>query len=169
MQATLAGVTRAGSTLVFSGMNLQVLSGSGATDGAVNGLGNVIIGYNESPRTQTGSHNLVLGNQDFESYGGLIAGLGNTITEPYATVTAGGNNTASGFAASVSGGDKNTASGIDPSVSGGDFNTASGAESSVSGGFGNTALGLNSSVAGGHGRVAAADYHTQIGPTDFGP
>lgn len=44
LQATLAGVTRAGSTLVFSGMNLQVLSGSGATDGAVNGLGNVIIG-----------------------------------------------------------------------------------------------------------------------------
>ena len=75
LKSTLAGVTRVGKTLKLTGMNVQVLSGSGSTGGAVNGLGNVIIGYDESPGAQTGSHNLVLGDhQAFSSYGGLIAG-----------------------------------------------------------------------------------------------
>src|SRR5262249_2710799 len=33
-------------TLEFSGVNVQIDSGSGATDGPVNGSGNLIIGYN---------------------------------------------------------------------------------------------------------------------------
>lgn len=70
LQSVLSGVTRHGNTLLFTGMNLQVESGAGATDAAVNGLGNVIIGYDENPGKQTGSHNLVLGDgQAFTSYG----------------------------------------------------------------------------------------------------
>jgi hypothetical protein len=37
-----------GTTLQFSGINVQVVSGSGATDGALNGKGNLIVGYNKS-------------------------------------------------------------------------------------------------------------------------
>ena len=37
-------------TLKVSGANLQIASGSGATDGTVNGLGNVIIGYDDADR-----------------------------------------------------------------------------------------------------------------------
>lgn len=42
-------------TVEFSSVNVQVVSGSGATNGAVNGEGNLIVGYNEKPGTQTGS------------------------------------------------------------------------------------------------------------------
>lgn len=34
-------------TLTFTNMNLQIVNGSGTTDGATNGTGNLIIGYNE--------------------------------------------------------------------------------------------------------------------------
>lgn len=36
-------------TVVFSGVNVQVVSGSGSTSGTLNGTGNVIIGYDENP------------------------------------------------------------------------------------------------------------------------
>jgi hypothetical protein len=48
LQALLDGVTRNESTLLFTGLNLQIRNGSGATDGLPNGLGNLIIGYNEA-------------------------------------------------------------------------------------------------------------------------
>src|SRR4051812_43116612 len=32
-------------TIRFTGVNVQVVSGSGATDGAVNGAGNLVVGY----------------------------------------------------------------------------------------------------------------------------
>ena len=37
-----------GTTLRFTGINVQIVSGSGTTDGPVNGKGNLIIGYNEN-------------------------------------------------------------------------------------------------------------------------
>src|SRR5262245_12285497 len=37
-----------GTTLQFTGINVQIVSGSGTTTGTVNGKGNLIIGYNES-------------------------------------------------------------------------------------------------------------------------
>src|SRR4051794_13912737 len=49
LKATLAGVSRVGHTLRFIGMNLQVEDGRGSTGGLTNGLGNLIIGYNEAP------------------------------------------------------------------------------------------------------------------------
>ena len=84
----LAGVTRtnSGNTLQFSGMNLQLVNGVGGTE-TTNGLGNLIIGYNEGPRIQTGSHNLVLGEgATFTSYGGLIGGDNNTLAAPDSVV-----------------------------------------------------------------------------------
>ena len=37
----------------------MIENGAGTTYGASNGQGNLIIGYNTNPGTQTGSHNLV--------------------------------------------------------------------------------------------------------------
>jgi len=172
---TLAGVTRQGNTLRFTGMNLQILSGSGATNGPVNGLGNLIIGYDEHPGTQSGSHNLVLGDrQTFTSYGGVIAGRGNTVSGPFGDAF-GADNTASGESSSVTGGEQNAAQGNQSSVLGGELNLASDAFSSVVsgcenlagsgspmsgscatsgaeavlGGFENTASGLEATVSGG--------------------
>jgi hypothetical protein len=97
-----------GTTLQFSGINVQVVSGSGATDGAVNGKGNLIVGYNKATQGQarTGSNNLIVGDEhDYTSYGGFAAGLRNRITGPGASVSGGAENTASGPGASVSGGE----------------------------------------------------------------
>ena len=54
---------------MFNKCNVHVQSGEGATwgtgsysSGTVNGLGNLIVGYNEdSGNTKTGSHNVVIG------------------------------------------------------------------------------------------------------------
>jgi hypothetical protein len=163
-------------TLKISGANLQIVSGSGSTDGTVNGEGNLFIGYDEHPSTydQTGSHNLVLGEyQKFTSWGGLIAGIQNTLSGPNADVF-GADNTASDQESSVSGGQGNTASGVYSSVSGGAGNTASLTYSSVSGGESNTASGYDSSVSGGSGNTASGNWSSILGgngvtvSTDYG-
>jgi hypothetical protein len=138
-------------TVQFSGCNLQIVNGEGKTASS-NGEGNLVIGYDENveKRKQTGSHDLILGEQqEFTSFAGLVAGTKNAIIGPYASISGGDTNTASGQAASVSGGTESTASGQDASVSGGAQNTASGQDASVSGGRQNTASGLFASVSGG--------------------
>jgi hypothetical protein len=138
--------------LVITGANLRIVNGLGRTaclegetfPGCPNGLGNLIVGYNEPPEpgsgdaVRTGSHNIVVGQElNYSGFGGLVVGFSNTI---------------SGGFASVSGGFENIANG-GSSVSGGSFNTAAGG--SVSGGRGNTASGFNSSVSGGTGNTAS--------------
>jgi hypothetical protein len=118
-----------GATVRFTGVNVQIVSGSGATDGAVNGMGNLIVGYNE-PRgggnTRTGSHNVVVGTQNnFSRFGGIVVGKFNEIGGDYASVLAGNQNTASNRYSSVSGGENNVASGTASSVSGGNAVTQS--------------------------------------------
>ena len=163
LKGTLAGVTRSGKTLKLTGLNLQILSGTGSTSGPVNGLGNVIIGYNEMPGTQTGSHNLILGDDHtFTSYAGIIDGQNNKLNGAYAAVF-GFNNTASGNYSSVTGGNSNAASGNFSSVTGGQSNTASGTYSSVNGGQVGTARGDNSSVSGGGGNIAQGNLSSITG------
>ena len=119
----LANVTRVGNNITFSGMNVHIVDGTGDTGGTGNGLGNLIVGYNElrgSGDVRTGSHNIVIGSHNnFSSYGGLVAGYQNTMSAAYASVSGGYNNTASGMYSSVSGGSVNTASDYYSSVSGG--------------------------------------------------
>lgn len=132
-------VSVSGTDMIITGANLHIRSGSGATNGdpsnpstpigTVNGLGNLIIGYNESAGTlgdeRGGSHNLVIGIfHDYTSFGGMVVGRASHITAPYASVSGGANNTASSFYSSVSGGYGNTASGNFSSVSGGYVRTA---------------------------------------------
>jgi cell division protein FtsB len=136
-----------GPNIIFSGANIHIVSGSGATDDnlskgkSLTGLGNLIIGYNEDPAEPTlrfggtplgpgdrgGSHNLVIGRGHTftkNAFGGLVAGEVNKIGNSEATILGGGNNTASGVAASVLGGTSNTASGVAASVVGGIENSA---------------------------------------------
>lgn len=152
LRSTLQGVTRSGNDIHIKGANLHIESGSGKTNGTVNGLGNLIIGYNElrgSGDNRTGSHNLIIGvRNNYRSYGGLVAGYGNEISAPYASVSGGGGNIASEWSSSVSGGHWNNASGLVSSVSGGDNNTASNFASSVSGGNNRKANGEYDWVAG---------------------
>ena len=72
LEALLAGVSRANDTLLFSGMNLQVVDGSGLTNNPGSGLGNVIIGYNLDD-TRTGTHNLVIGDGHTYTRSGVVS------------------------------------------------------------------------------------------------
>ena len=138
-----------------------------------NGVGNLIVGYNEKGYTRTdksGSHNIVVGTgNSYPTYGGLVAGRDNTISGAYATVTAGSRNTASGDYSSVSGGGYNYARGGNSSVSGGGApdddwgNYADGPFSSISGGFLNWAPGQQSSVSGGAENYATGSYSSISG------
>lgn len=144
-------------TIRFTGVNVQIVDGSGDTDGSVNGRGNLIVGYAEnSGDARTGSHNLVVGRyQSYAGYGGLLGGENNSATGAGASATGGYANEASGFAASVGGGYGNVASGPYASVGGGESGVASGGSSSVGGGYLNQATGLLASVSGGQSNTAS--------------
>jgi hypothetical protein len=169
LEDLLVHVSREGNDIYVTGANLHVVNGTGATE-TTNGLGNVIVGYNEDRRAlgmwnaRGGSHMLVVGyGNNFTSYGGIVAGSLNSTTGPYASVSGGAGNVASGEAASVSGGNANVASGALASVSGGGGNLASGRYASVGGGEWNEASGELASVSGGRSRAATGDYDWRAG------
>jgi hypothetical protein len=169
LETLLAHFSRQGNEVIITGANLHIVNGLGSTDctdaqgepipQCPNGLGNVIVGYNEPRDTleggedrnvRKGSHNVVVGQQhNFSRVGGFVVGVWNEISGDFAAVSGGRFNTASGVAATVSGGTINTASGAFAGVSGGTLNTASGLESVVSGGTSNTASGFAAAVSGG--------------------
>ena len=175
LEGKLQHVTSTPDELIITAANLRIVNGLGDTE-TTNGLGNLIVGYNESRSEllecrlpfgspdspgcidrRTGSHTIVVGQfHNFSSYGGFIAGVTNEITDQFASISGGENNTASGPVASISGGIFNTASGVWSSVSGGQSNEAFGNFSSVSGGETNTASDAASSVSGGNGNTASA-------------
>ncbi len=165
-----------GPLVQLAGVNLQIVNGLGSTE-TINGLGNLIIGYDEvntlpditvcsdgdytdqascegageiwSRSHKSGSHYLVAGKyNNYSQYGGIVAGYINFATNSFSTVT---------------GGDYNTASGSHSSVSGGTTSTASGNSSSISGGCGNRAGGNYSSVSGGYNGSASGVYDWQAG------
>jgi hypothetical protein len=187
--ATLRGVKAP--NIIFSGANIHIVSGSGATQDST-GLGNLVIGYDDDSHDlatidagRGGSHNLIVGDDNtFTSSGGLVAGYlngiaseyasvsggqGNAANGPYSSVSGGESNTASSEGASISGGDSNVASSLEASISGGDGNLASGNLATVSGGQFNTASGNFSSVAGGQNTSISLAFHTQVGNSDFNP
>ncbi len=147
-------------TAWFEAVNVMVVNGTGTTAGVTNGLGNLIVGYDEffggPDDNKGGSHNLVVGPaHNYSSFGGFVAGVHNSLLAENATVSGGSGNTAQGLRSSVSGGRDNAASEIFSSVSGGRDNAASGIWSSVSGGTNNTAEGPFASVSGGHENTAS--------------
>ncbi len=181
LQVLLSGTERIDENLVFHGMNLQVNNGSGATDGSTNGLGNIIIGYNEDmfpylgtgPSSQkTGSHNLVVGKgNNYMSFGGIVSGLNNWISGTYATVTGGERNQALGPFSSVFAGSLNQAAGLGASAGSGQNNSASGAFSTsfggllnvASGDFGANLGGLQNQATGNFSSVTSGSLNQAIG------
>ena len=94
LEGLLQNFHRAGTDVFIDGANLHVRSGSGRTDAPVNGLGNLIIGYDEPADGgggRGGSHNLVVGRENsYASYGGVVAGLGARSSGPFSAQFAGG-------------------------------------------------------------------------------
>ena len=161
-----------GVLITFSGVNLQIVNGTGKMD-QVNGLGNLIIGYN-SPRQDTNinftdtcsfgqywndpanctANGGVWGKNFKTGSHNLIVGDKNAYSS-YGGIVAGFGNVISRKFAVVMGGLNNISTGQYSSISGGGYNTASGMYSSVSGGTANVASGLSSSVSGGAHNIAS--------------
>jgi hypothetical protein len=123
-------------TAEFSSVNVQIVSGSGSTSGAVNGEGNLIVGYGENTfgRRQSGSNDLIVGSANgWTGYGEIVGGFNDLASGNY-SVAAGQGNTASGGYSAAIGGKANVASGNISSVTGGEFNLASDPFSAVAGG-----------------------------------
>jgi len=157
-----------GKTVIFDGVNVQIVNGLGSTEAAPqNSLGNLIVGYNEerdSGNDRSGSHNVIIGrHNNYSSYAGLVVGRDNEIFGAYASVTAGLYNKANGNFSHVSGGQYNEANGRASCVSGGYYNNASGASSNVSGGQYNEASGGTSCVSGGDHNDASESSTTVAG------
>ena len=124
-------------TVQFHGCNVQIVNGAGTT-ASTNGAGNLVIGYDEGTRTQTGSHNLILGQEgEFTSYGGILSGHFNTMSAPFASVLSGHSNTANVSEGVVVTGEANRATGSEAFVGGGLNNEAAAGESAIVGGEGN--------------------------------
>ncbi|MEM7164188.1 MAG: hypothetical protein AAF581_01920 [Planctomycetota bacterium] len=186
------GVGGTNRTVRFTGVNLQLVNGLGATNGepldpysvdtavtAVNGLGNLILGYEEAstaatPSARVGSHNLSVGvGNSYTAYGGLVCGWLNRSTGAYTSVVGGGGNTAGGLASVtvgganngslgdrsvVCGGGQNSSLGDCSFVGGGDCNTTgwTGEHAAIIGGLENIVNGSHSLVAGGEDNWALA-------------
>lgn len=149
-------------TIQLSGVNLQVVSGAGK-EIEVDGEGNLIIGYDETPRIQTGSNNLVLGGeQEYTSFGGILGGYENAITGDYG-VAFGFENVIEGTEDAVTGGTSNDAGGFQTSISGGESNFVESRETSVSGGFDNVATQKYASVTGGDRNGATGELSSVSG------
>jgi hypothetical protein len=117
-------------TIQFSGVNLQVIDGSGS-ESTINGTGNLILGY---------------------------GGMGNQASAENSSVSGGALNLAGNLYASVSAGKENKATGEGSSVSGGGRGEASGAVSSVTGGRLGKAPYFASTVLGGLEEVTEAEF-----------
>ncbi|HTY95934.1 MAG TPA: hypothetical protein VMB91_02755 [Solirubrobacteraceae bacterium] len=159
-------------TVQFTGANVQIVNGEGKTQ-STNGEGNLVLGYDEDPGAQTGSHDLILGEeQTYTSYAGILAGQENTNSGPFDSVLGGWKNSASGENNAVLGGSHNTASasinGAASTVAGGSGNVASGPVASIIGGNENTADGSWAFVGGGEKNLAGGPGFSEYLTSVFG-
>ena len=119
----LTHFSRNGNEVYITGANLNIRNGLGHSYLSINGLGNLVVGYNElrgSGNTRTGSHNFVIGLQNnFSSAGAIVAGSNNNSTNYMASVYGGTGNTSGGLYSVVVGGYDNQATGNWSTVLGG--------------------------------------------------
>lgn len=170
----LAPVTRedgvgTGTEWTLTGVNLNVRNGLGSTAGipffdattgdpVTNGLGNIVIGYNEASDIiggdRTGSHNLVLGLRNtYESIGGLVGGTDNRIAGPLSSVLSGSQSSADGRASVILTGHRNQTKDRWGVVATGAFNTA-GDNGMVVSGTHNVTTFRQGVIISGHGNTA---------------
>lgn len=159
LEGKTAAITVSGDDLLVQGVNLHLRSGSGSTDGAPNGRGNLIIGYNEPgvPSERSGSHNLVLGiRNQYTSHSGIVGGVDNLVSAPYASVLSGELNQSTGLQSVIVSGYGGIADDTTSVVISGYQNQASGFRSVVVSGWQNDSNGSYSSILGGDANITTA-------------
>jgi hypothetical protein len=167
LQSLLQHFSRAGNEVTLTGANLRIVNGASATESA-NGLGNLIVGYNEERGNGTdardGSHNIIVGQRNnYRSWGGIVASENAEISGKFCAVISGTGGVASGIYSGVFGGQGGLASGTDSQVIGGYWNVASYLEAIAIGGDSLHATGWRSTAVGGLSNTASGDYTTVVG------
>lgn len=177
----------------LTGVNLQIVNGQGATNGnpaepsadnpsVMNGLGNLIVGYNEgSPFTtldRSGSHNIVVGRgHTYTRYAGLLVGDHHTLTAVGAAaiggnqnrveflggVAIGGTTNSVGTLAACIGGTNNQATGVASVCVGGLSNESHAMNATLVAGVGNRAIGAASCIAGGAASEVTGEASVVVG------
>lgn len=161
----------------LSGLNVRLDNGAGTTYGASNGLGNLILGYNESEgghrdaegnfmdgEVRVGSHNLVVGaGHTYGSNGSLLGGYNNSLFGQGSAILSGQASLVTGTWSAILGGLDNRATATNTCISGGHSNTASGDRASVSGGLLNISSGIATSILGGQYMQVSEQYETASG------
>ena len=149
-----------GPQVILEGVNVHIRNETRTTEGTVDGLGNLIIGYNEEPGfdgnvlqpgDRDGSHNLVIGyGNRYSSYAGLVHGWENAVHGEHSAALAGDTNTVVGtYSAIVGGYDSFIDWGPDSVIIGGHTNLVNTPEAVVVGGDNNSAFGRLSVITGG--------------------
>jgi hypothetical protein len=119
-----------GPNITFKNVNIHVINGLGQT-GLANGLGNLIIGYDENPGVnpgdRSGSHNLIVGpwnRFNSNALGAVCFGANNAVGEVSTAIVGGwGNATVNGSDYSIIlGGENNYMQGQYSTISGGENN-----------------------------------------------
>jgi hypothetical protein len=170
IEKLLEHFSRSGSNIYITGANLHVRSGAGSTAAAVNGLGNLIVGYDETRKSgdaKSGSHNIVCGvKNNYSGFGGIVSGDSNAISGNHSTIISGSANIANANFSTVIAGTKNTANANYATVTGGNSNNATGQYSITLGGNGNYASGWYSSTIAGANNHATQNYSVVSGGKD---
>jgi hypothetical protein len=166
-----------GPHVIFQGVNVHIQNGEGSTRSSGGGLGNLIVGYNEEPRTlepgeRGGSHNLILGRtHKYLAAGGIANGWGAELRANAAVALAADENVIDrSYSASIGGWGNHI---INRGVTiGGRDNTIYGNRSVIVGGQNNTTgeidttLGLYATIVGGLEHIATGDYSNISGGYD---
>lgn len=114
----LVHFSRSGNNVLITGANVYIRNGLNGTMTS-NGLGNLIVGYNEgrnqgtaNPDVRTGSHNLIVAvGANFSGVGSIITGINNTSAGSFASVYGGTGNYANATYSVVVGGYNNQTNG----------------------------------------------------------
>lgn len=166
-----SGTFNSRDAVFITSANLVVQNGTGST-GAVNGLGNVILGY-DATRTdnpdlspKTGSHDLVLGdNNGYGSTGQLVSGSRNYAKGQNAAIIGGSDAQASGPGAVVIGGYGGQSAGQASVAIGGHGVESGGAQAVAIAGWQASASGDQSLTLGGYRNGNAGASAVVVGGT----
>ena len=173
-----------GPVVLLSGANLQVVNGEGSTE-TVNGLGNVIIGYDEATTdtevedVKEASHSIIAGKgHRYEGYGGIITGEENYLQGNNSVILATtGSSSASDFTVILAGYGHEISALAGGAILGGANHHISSLSSGVIVSGNNHTLGAPDSsdgdgtanhifIGGGVSGVATADYATVLGGSE---
>jgi hypothetical protein len=166
--ADVVSVDLATDEVVFSGVNVRIDNGLGNTL-STNGLGNLILGYNQQHGAvdRSGSHSLVIG--DYHQWSGagiIVTGSDNDVFADGAAVLGGWAHTVEGPWSVALGGMANQVPGGWAVSIGGNVNTVSGTNSAAIAGRDNVVSGQGAVVVGGAQNEAAADQSVAVSGSD---